>query len=59
MDDAAQGALEYLLILAGVIMLAVIAIIIVRGQAMPAISRQINQSEGNFTNVLAGLNATQ
>lgn len=51
MDNRAQGAFEYVLLLAGVILVAVIAILILRGNVLPSVNNQINSNLQGFNNV--------
>ena len=57
MDDDAQGAFEYILLLAGVLLIVVIAIVILRNSVLPSANEQLNQSTGNYRNVVQ-LNCT-
>ena len=50
MNNRAQGAFEYVLLLAGVILVAVIAILILRGNVLPSINNQINNNLAGFQN---------
>ncbi len=52
MDDRAQGALEYILLLAGVLLIVVIAVVILRNNVIPSANTQINQSIGNWRAVV-------
>ena len=49
-DNRAQGAFEYVLLLAGVILVTVIAILILRGSVLPSVNRQINNNIAGFQN---------
>lgn len=52
MDDRAQGALEYILLLAGVLLIVVIAVVILRNNVLPSANNQINSSLGNWRAVV-------
>ncbi len=57
MDDRAQGAFEYILLLAGTLLIVVVVILILRNSILPQVSSQLNDSVGNYHNVVS-LNCT-
>ncbi len=50
MNQKAQGAFEYVLLLAGIILIAVIAILILRNSVLPSANAQLQSSTGQYTN---------
>lgn len=50
LDNRAQGAFEYILLLAGVLLLAVFITIILRSSVLPSSSTQLNTSIGAWQN---------
>lgn len=57
MDDRAQGAFEYVLLLAGIMLVAVLVIVLLKSAVLPATNEQLNQSVGNWRQVVK-LNCT-
>ncbi len=46
-----QGAFEYVLLLAGIILIAVLAILILRGSVLPTINNQVSNNTHAWDNV--------
>ena len=57
MDDRAQGAFEYVLLLAGIMLVAVLVIVLLKSAVLPSTNEQLNQSIGNWRQVVK-LNCT-
>lgn len=57
MDDRAQGAFEYVLLLAGIMLVAVLVIVLLKSSILPSTNEQLNQSVGNWRQVVK-LNCT-
>ncbi len=57
MDDRAQGAFEYVLLLAGIMLVAVLVIVLLKTSVLPSANEQLNQSIGNWRQVVK-LNCT-
>ena len=57
MDDRAQGAFEYVLLLAGIMLVAVLVIALLKSSVLPSTNEQLNQSVGNWRQVVK-LNCT-
>jgi uncharacterized protein (UPF0333 family) len=51
MEEKAQGAFEYVLLLAGILLVAVIAILILRGNIFPSANNTLQNNLKIFTNV--------
>ncbi len=49
--ERSQGAFEYVLLLAGIILAAVIAVLILRGSVLPTINRQVSNNSNAWQNV--------
>ncbi len=59
MEERAQGAFEYVLLLAGILLVAVIAILILRGSVFPSANGQIQSNINSYINrTNATLNAS-
>lgn len=56
-DDRAQGAFEYVLLLAGILLVSVLVIVLLKSSVIPATNEQLNQSIGNWRQVVK-LNCT-
>lgn len=50
MNQKAQGAFEYVLLLAGIILIAVIAILILRNSVLPSANAQLQTSTAQYRN---------
>lgn len=59
MEERAQGAFEYVLLLAGILLVAVIAILILRGNIFPSANNQIQQNINSFKNITNATNYSQ
>ena len=57
MDDRAQGAFEYILILAGVLLIVVVVVLVLRDTILPQTRAQLKESVGQYRNVVR-LNCT-
>lgn len=51
-DERAQGAFEYILLLAGVLLVVTIAIVILNKNVLPAASSQLNESLSDWRGAL-------
>lgn len=47
----AQGAFEYVLLLAGILLVAVIAVLILRGNVFPSVNSQIGNNQQAYNNI--------
>ncbi len=56
-DERAQGAFEYVLLLAGIMLVAVLVIVVLKSAVLPSTNEQLNQSIGNWRQVVK-LNCT-
>jgi len=58
-DSAGQSSFEYVMILAGAILIVTIVILVTRSQIVSSISKQTNQSVGDFLGILSNFNKTK
>lgn len=56
-DDRGQGAFEYVLLLAGILLVAVLVIVLLKSTVLPSANEQLNQSIGNWRQIVK-LNCT-
>ncbi|MEK6924159.1 MAG: hypothetical protein AABW54_02890 [Candidatus Micrarchaeota archaeon] len=57
MDDSAQGAVEYTLLVAGVLLIVIAVVVMLRNTVLPSARDQLNDSLGSYRNVVS-LNCT-
>ncbi|MBI5636152.1 class III signal peptide-containing protein [Candidatus Micrarchaeota archaeon] len=58
MDDRGQGAFEYVLLIAGVLLIVILVVLILRGNVLGSAKTQIDYGIGNYTNVVDYSNQT-
>lgn|GEM_PF-2851252 len=57
LDDRGQGAFEYILLLAGVMLVAVLVIVVLKNTVLPSANDQLNKSVGTWKK-LVNINCT-
>lgn len=58
MDDKGQGAFEYVLLIAGVLLIVILVVLILRGNVLGSATQQIEYGVGNYSDVVNYSNRT-
>lgn len=57
-EEKSQGAVEYTMLIAGIIGLVVIVIVLLRTQLVPVAKENIAHGVSNYTNIIGSFNQT-